>query len=214
MPEGAAKTPSVCADARWQRLNRSLERVTAVHDGATAKGNSTASAAAAPALHPSDADGIALEAVTEVGGQLGWGCTQALPAAALPDQALLAGAIPAQVPGQPTSAALGSQDATEAPPQHSLRDLDSLSLDHLRSRAPSSPVQFGSLFTDSAAVHPSELPLPSLQEAGAAMDTAGEELEPDQHSAEDCPVEDTCTAADAEVRAIHAILRRHSAGIH
>ena len=49
-------------ERRWQLLDRSLERVTAVHDGGGAAGGS-----------PGDARGIALDAVCEAGGARGWG---------------------------------------------------------------------------------------------------------------------------------------------
>ena len=58
---------------RWQRLNRSLETVTTVHDGGR---DGTEG--------PAGADnccggGIAVHAVKEVGAQLGWACTQLAP---------------------------------------------------------------------------------------------------------------------------------------
>ena len=57
---------------RWQSLNRSLERVTAVHDGGGPPQKQGDAAAG-------DYAGIALEAVTDVGDQQGWGCTQVTP---------------------------------------------------------------------------------------------------------------------------------------
>lgn len=47
--------------------------MSAVHDGGGGSGGSAADAA------PGDSAGIALEAVCDVGGGHGWGCTQALP---------------------------------------------------------------------------------------------------------------------------------------
>ena len=49
-------------ERRWQLLDRSLERVTAVHDGGDTHGGA-----------PGDARGIALDAVCEAGGADGWG---------------------------------------------------------------------------------------------------------------------------------------------
>ena len=75
---GDATATQLCEPAynrRWQNLNRSLERVSAVHDGDGA----AAASAAAEAAPAGDSAGIALDAVRDVGGGLGWGCTQALP---------------------------------------------------------------------------------------------------------------------------------------
>ena len=47
---------------RWQKLNRSLERVTAVHDGGPDAG----------AMASGDAAGIRIDALHEVGGTHGW----------------------------------------------------------------------------------------------------------------------------------------------
>ena len=49
--------------------------MSAVHDGGGAAG----AAAMAGGSAPGDSAGIALDAVRDVGGGLGWGCTQALP---------------------------------------------------------------------------------------------------------------------------------------
>ncbi len=49
--------------------------MSAVHDGGGAGG----AAAMAGGSAPGDSAGIALDAVRDVGGGLGWGCTQALP---------------------------------------------------------------------------------------------------------------------------------------
>ena len=57
---------------RWQRLNRSLERVSAVHDG----GENARSGAAANGSH---ARGIAVHAVKTVSATQGWACTQVTP---------------------------------------------------------------------------------------------------------------------------------------
>lgn len=46
-----------------------------MHDG----GGAAAASAAAEAAPAGDSAGIALDAVRDVGGGLGWGCTQALP---------------------------------------------------------------------------------------------------------------------------------------
>ncbi|KAK9843831.1 hypothetical protein WJX81_008228 [Elliptochloris bilobata] len=62
-------------ERRWQLLDRSLERVTAVHDGGAAGGGNG----------PGDARGIALDAVCEAGGARGWGSAVAEDKAALPD---------------------------------------------------------------------------------------------------------------------------------
>ncbi len=48
--------------------------MTAVHDG-----DGGAAAAGSAAVAPGDSAGIALDAVRDVGGGHGWGCTQALP---------------------------------------------------------------------------------------------------------------------------------------
>ena len=58
---------------RWQRLNRSLETVTAVHDGGR---DATERSAGADNCR---SGGIAVHAVKEVGAQLGWACTQLAP---------------------------------------------------------------------------------------------------------------------------------------
>ena len=58
---------------RWQRLNRSLETVTAVHDG---ESSVTEGAAGADNCR---GGGIAVHTVKEVGAQLGWACTQLAP---------------------------------------------------------------------------------------------------------------------------------------
>ena len=58
---------------RWQRLNRSLETVTAVHDGGMGATEGSAGA------DNCRGGGIAVHAVKEVGAQLGWACTQMAP---------------------------------------------------------------------------------------------------------------------------------------
>ena len=58
-----------CLPCRWQRLNKSLDRVSTVHDGG-------GSAKTGPVAQSSGAGGIAVHAVKEVGAQLGWACTQ------------------------------------------------------------------------------------------------------------------------------------------
>ena len=58
---------------RWQRLNRSLETVTAVHDGGSGVTEGRAGA------DNCRGGGIAVHAVKEVGAQLGWACTQLAP---------------------------------------------------------------------------------------------------------------------------------------
>ena len=61
-----------CILCRWQRLNKSLDRVSTVHDGGV-------SARTGPVAQGSGAGGIAVHTVKEVGAQLGWACTQMAP---------------------------------------------------------------------------------------------------------------------------------------
>ena len=106
---------------RWQSLNRSLERVTAVHDGGGPPAGRGDPLAVAPR---GDHGGIALEAVTDVGDQQGWGCTQALPDQAplvpQPDSALIAvpepdvAAGPTATVPRPAGAAGNAPAAAEA----------------------------------------------------------------------------------------------------
>ncbi len=134
-----------------------------MHDGGAAKAGSAADAAAAAgAPHPSDAGGIALEAVLEVGEDLGWGCTQALPPVP----------APGSEPDQATQhASQHSQDTLGGLPEQgtTLHAACAAADDPAPGRT---PPQHAARTSSAGAEDPSGLPSPSLQAALAAIDAA------------------------------------------
>lgn len=187
-----------CILCRWQRLNKSLDRVSTVHDGC-------GSARTGPVAQSSSAGGIAVHAVKEVGAQLGWACTQMAP-----EQAPALDS-PRGESAQPAAQQLpSSQQSLSAPiqpqqPQESVIDLTG--------EAEPMPQQVGAAGQPESQTGSRVLPSDAL--GGSAMETEAAprsvSAEPSEQELQDI-TSSPSVAGCPPVTSLHALLPRVPAG--